>query len=127
MKKVILLIFIFIALLSVVAYSALSVFSERREYGKLSLEYYLLTPKELSKISNHCVDDSRFIYSSADGPKPAIIHLHCSFERNEVDKYLTQNGFRQISRSQFKKGAVEIEFEEDGKNKVVVTTVYEYP
>lgn len=104
----------------------MAIFSESRKYGNFSLDYYLLTPKELTRISKFCEDKPQFIYSSADGPKPTIIHLHCFFEQKKVDDYLTRNKFDYISQGHFKKGTTEIKIETDNKNKVIVTTVYEY-
>jgi hypothetical protein len=125
-KKIISLIFTIIILVLIVVYGALVSFSESREYGRVSLDYYLLTPNELSQLSGYCENDPRFIYSSADGPKPTIIQLHCLFERNVMDEYLIKNKFDQASRNHFKRGDIEIEFEENDSNKVTVTTVYEY-
>jgi|GEM_PF-3384752 len=43
-----------------------------------------------------------------------------------MDEYLIKNKFDQASRNLFKRGDIEIEFEENDSNKVTVTTVYEY-
>ncbi len=125
MKKITLLI-LALVILSVVVYGAIVTFSENREYSRISLDYYLLTPKELSQLSKYCENDPRFIYSTADGPKPTIIHLNCYFEEKIMSDYVNKNNFERVSNNQFKKGPIEIEFEKDGTDKVVLTTVYEY-
>lgn len=117
----------FIIFLLIAVYGVLISFSESREYGRISLDYYPLTPKDLSQISKHCENDPRFIYSSADGPKPTIIHLHCFFEPKAIDDYLVNNKFDQVSQNYFKRGAIEIKFEENDSNMVAITTIYEYP
>jgi hypothetical protein len=122
----IVLLFLTLIILSVVGYGAIITFSESREYTKISIDYYLLTPKELSELSKHCENDPRFIYSAADGPKPAIIHLHCFLEEKVISNYANKTNFERISSSQFKKGAIEMEFEKNDAEKVVVITVYEY-
>jgi hypothetical protein len=101
-------------------------FSESREYGRISLDYYLLTPKELSQLSKYCEDDPRFIYSTADGPKPAIIHLQCFIEEKIISNYMNKNNFEKVSSNQFKKGSIEIEFEKNNTDIIKLITVYEY-
>jgi len=125
-KKATPLIFILIAFLSIAVYSVFAIFSENREYGRLSLEHYLLTPVDLSQISEHCEDAPRFIYSSADGTKPTIVHLHCSLEKNKIDEYLLRSTYMQISVGHFKKDSTEIEFEKDTNSKVTTVSAYEY-
>lgn len=126
MKIVTSLVFTCVLLFLVGTYSALATFSEHREYSRGSLDYYLLTPNDLAEISKLCENEPRFIYSSADGPKPAIIHLHCFYEQIEIDGYLAKNKFIHTSNNHFKKGETEIGFEKNESNKVDVTTVYEY-
>ncbi len=125
MRKITALISTSVALL-IIIYGAVTTFSESREYGRVSLAYYLLTPKDLSQLSKYCENKPRFSYSSADGPKPAITHLHCDFEENKINSYINKNNFEQASKNQFKKGSTEIGFEKNDFGKIVLTTVYEY-
>jgi hypothetical protein len=127
-KKIATLVFAVFALLLVMVYVALTTFSDRREYDSVSLDFYLLTPKELSMISKYCENTPRFIYSSADGTKPAIIHLHCLFERKAATDYLINNEFNELSLNRFRRNDIEIEFELDktDNSKVAIATAFEY-
>ncbi len=125
MMKVILLIFTLIVL-SFTIYGKIVTFSESREYSRASLDYYLLTPKETSQLSKHCENDPRFIYSAADGPKPAIIQLDCFLEEKIVSNFANKNNFHRVSSNQFKKGSIELEFEKNDADKIMLITVYEY-
>ena len=60
MKKIISLILTLIILL-IAIYSFAATFSENREYNKVSLDYYLLTPKELSQLSKFSLQELHFI------------------------------------------------------------------
>lgn len=125
MRKIIIL-FLTLIILLVIIYGSMVTFSENREYGRISLDYFLLTPKELSKLSKHCENDPRFVYNTADGPKPAIVHLHCIFEEKIISNYTNKNNFERVSDNHFKKGAIEIEFEKNDIGKIILITVYEY-
>lgn len=125
MKKLLLLIFTLI-ILSFAIYGTIVTFSESREYSRSSLDYYLLTPNEISKLSKHCENDPRFIYSAADGPKPAIIHLDCFLEEKIISNYANKNNFERVSSNQFKKGSIELEFKQNDADKIMLITVYEY-
>lgn len=125
MKRIILLISALVVIYGLV-YSAIASFSEQREYGKFSLEYYLLTPNQLSQLAKHCENNPQFTYSAADGPKPTITHLNCNLEEESVIAYAIDNNFDKTSTNQFKKEHTEIEFEKNSTGKIIVTTVYEY-
>lgn len=75
-----------------VIYSAYISFSEHREYSRGSFDFYLLTPRELSAISEFCKDEPVFIYSAADGPKPVIATLNCEIDTQELDDYRKSEG-----------------------------------
>lgn len=115
-------------LLSIVlfSYSLFISMSDNREYGEVSLDYYILTPEYLSNIARLCKSSPRFEYSSADGPKPAIIHLSCSFNVSELVNYLEAQNYKQIGMSDYKKGDFEIGFEVDDENGISKVTGYEY-
>jgi hypothetical protein len=100
--------------------------SDKREYGEVSLDHYLLTPEYLSNIARLCKNSPRFEYGSADGPKPAIIHLSCSFNVSELVNYLEAQDYKQIGISNYKKGDFEIGFEVDDENGISNITGYEY-
>ncbi|MCE2027907.1 hypothetical protein [Sessilibacter corallicola] len=103
-------------------------FSERREYSKVSLDYYLLTPNELSQLAKYCENNPQFTYSAADGPKPIITHLHCHLEEETINSYAIDHNFEKTSNNLFKREQTEteIEFEKNGTGKIILTTVYEY-
>lgn len=122
MRKIILLISTIIILLAVI-YGAIVTFSEDREYGRISLDYYLLTPKELSQLAKHCENDPRFIYSTADGSKPAIIHLQCFFEEKIISNYVNKNDFERVSNNLFKKGSIEMELEKNDAEKIMLNSL----
>jgi len=113
-------------ILSFAIYGTIVTFSESREYNRASLDYYLLTPKDISQLSKYCENNPRFIYSAADGPKPAIIHLDCFLEEKTISNYANKNNFERVSSNQFKKGSIELEFEKNGADRIILITVYEY-
>lgn len=100
--------------------------SDKREYGEVSLDHYLLTPEYLSNIARLCKNSPRFEYGSADGPKPAIIHLYCSFNASELVNYLEAQNYKEIGMNNYMKGDFEIGFEVDDESKVHIVTGYEY-
>lgn len=125
MRKIILPALV-LTIILIVTYGAVVTLSESREYGKFSLDYYLLTPKDLSDLSKHCESKSRFVYNSADGPKPSIVHLYCPIEDKIISSHIEKNNFQRVSDNQFKKEAIEIEFKRNNTGKVSLITIYEY-
>ncbi len=125
MNKIISLISVSAAI-CILVYSAIVSFSERREYSKVSLDYYLLTPNELSQLTKYCENNPQFTYSAADGPKPTITHLHCHLEEETIYSYAIDHNFEKTSNNLFKREQTEIEFEKSSTGKIILTTVYEY-
>jgi hypothetical protein len=105
---------LFSLILTIVAggaiYTAFASFSEHREYTPRSLDYYLLTPVELTSLSKLCMDQPAFIYSSADGPKPGIVTMSCEIDKEAIDRHLKTSGFQPIG-GHYKKEDVEVQIE----------------
>ena len=107
-------------------YSVFSTFSEHREYGKFSMDYLILTPKEIGDIAQFCKDDPRFIYSSADGPKPSIISLNCEIiEEEKILSYLSHKQFIKDFDGIYKKTNEQIEIDRDQQNIIKTVTLIE--
>jgi hypothetical protein len=100
--------------------------SEGREYGKVGLDYYILTPTDLSNLADYCEDDPRFRYSSADGPKPSTVHLHCLLDQKSAESYLMEKEFVQLSEGQFERETVKIVLEKNDDGEVFLTTSLEW-
>lgn len=98
---------------------ATAIFSEYRPYGRVSLDYYLLTPKELAQLSKHCENAPEFVYSQADGPKPLMVTLNCVIsEEKVISNYANKNNFDRVSATDFKKGSIEIGFVKNDADKI---------
>jgi len=104
-------------------YCALASFSEYREYRKFGIDYWILTPKEVSGIANFCKDDPGFIYSAADGPKPLVVQLTCFATTRDVTRHLEQNGFVKADAGNYKKDKKEIELTLDAEGKLAAATM----
>ena len=67
-------ILLFIALVTL-AYSAWVLFPipGTNKYGKLSLDYLLLTPEDIANIATFCEQKPQFTHIAANGPAPVII------------------------------------------------------
>lgn len=89
-------------------YAVFVSFSEHREYPSNSLISYLLTPAELSIISKQCKDKPIFVYSSADGPKPAVVTMNCSIAKRDFENQIRSGGFQYID-GLYQKGSVQIQ------------------
>ena len=113
-------------IIAIFSYGLFISVSDKREYGEVSLDYYLLTPEYLANIAKLCKSSPRYEYGSADGPKPAIIHLYCSFNASDLVNYLEAQNYKQIGMSDYKKGDFEIGFEVDDENGISKITGYEY-
>jgi hypothetical protein len=70
-----------------VSYYILASLADHREYRKYSIDYWILTPKEISSISKFCKDAPNFIYSAADGVKPMVVQLKCTATSGKVFGY----------------------------------------
>ncbi|WP_417552291.1 hypothetical protein [Marinomonas fungiae] len=121
MKKLTILFTALVITLGTVLYSAMLFLKEGEQYSKYTLSYLVLTPKELSDISDFCKDKPSFIYSSSDGPKPVITHLYCKANKNDVLSYLSNEGYNSFSADTFKKGPSTIEIEGKGEDVEVIT------
>lgn len=106
-----------------VAYSTFVSFSEHREYSPKSLDYYLLTPPELSAISEWCMDNPVFIYSSADGPKPTIVTMNCTIDRDEFENHMKSKHFQLDDDGLYKNGRIEIQITTNSLGKKVTSVV----
>lgn len=106
-----------------ISYATFISFSEHREYSGFSLDYFLLTPAGLSKLSKECKDSPTFIYSSADGPKPTIVTLNCTIPENKLEEQLHSDGFNYIN-GLYQKEGVQIQIINDPAYKVVTSVVY---
>lgn len=92
----------------VAIYAVFVSFSEHREYSADSLINYLLTPAELSIISEQCKDKPTFVYSSADGPKPNIVTMNCTIAKRDFENEMNSSGFQYID-GLYQKGGAQIQ------------------
>jgi len=106
-----------------ISYATFISFSEHREYSGFSLDYFLLTPAGLSRLSKECKDSPTFIYSSADGPKPTIVTLNCTIPENKLEEQLRSDGFYLINGLYQKEGG-QIQVIKDPAYNVVTSVVY---
>jgi hypothetical protein len=81
----------------VAIYAVFVSFSEHREYSSDSFLNYLLTPTELSVLSERCEDKPVFVYSSADGPKPTIVTMSCTIAKHDFEQQMNYSGFQYIN------------------------------
>lgn len=103
------LVFLVLAVLFfVVMYAVFVSFSEHREYSSDSLINYLLTPTELSVISEQCKNKPFFVYSSADGPKPTVVTMNCAIGKRDFENQMSSCGFQYID-GVYQKGSVQIQ------------------
>lgn len=106
-----------------ISYAIFISFSEHREYSSVSLDYFLLTPAELSKLSKKCKDTPTFVYSSADGPKPVIVTLNCTIPVDILEEQMRFSGFSYLNGIYQKEGA-QIQVTNDSADNVVVSVAY---
>ncbi len=124
-RKLIVLIFLLLIFIGFI-YSIFASFSENRKYGKLSLDYFILTPIDLSNIAKFCKGSPQFLYNSADGPKPVRISLDCQMEEEKILHYLSKNQFVKKIDGSYKKDNEEIEIFQDQQNQIRKVTLLEY-
>jgi hypothetical protein len=94
-------------------------FSEHREYTGKSLDYYILTPSELSQMSELCIDRPSFIYNADDGPKPTIVVMNCTIELEGAEKYLKTKGLIAKGHGIYKDEDIEVQMTiNQGREKV---------
>ncbi|WP_078119879.1 hypothetical protein [Thiosocius teredinicola] len=108
MTKIWLSVVVLIIALTGFSYIAYLSFSEHREYGKNSVEFYVLTPKELGLISELCKTEPSFSYSASDGPKPAIAVMTCELAPEEVHGFLEKSEFEKQSAVSYRRDDIEM-------------------
>lgn len=104
-----LLVLVLVVAFFVVMYAVFVSFSEHQEYSLDSLISYLLTPAELSIISEQCKDKPIFVYSAADGPKPTVVTMNCTIAKRDFEDQMNAGGFQYID-GYYQKGGVQIQF-----------------
>jgi hypothetical protein len=114
---------IMVLIVFVVSYSLFITFAEHREYSNLSLDYFVLTPEGLAKLSHKCNDSPNFIYSSPDGPKPGIVILNCNIPRKILEEQLRSDGFDYVE-GQYENYEGEIQIITDSEYNVVTSVVF---
>ncbi len=122
-KKIFAVVLFSSLLLGGLVYFALISFSEHREYKKSGIDYWLLTPKEISGIAKLCKDAPNFIYSAADGVKPLVVQLKCTATQSEVVSYLERNGFVKMDTGNYKRDEKEIELTQGAEGIVTMATL----
>ena len=121
--KKFLVVFLLILLLIGFVYCIFASFSEHREYKKLSIDYWLLTPTEITDIAAHCSDAAHFIYSAADGPKPLVVQLSCSLNDVDVIQYVERAGFVTESSEHYRNDQKELVWVRDAEGKTIGVTL----
>ena len=131
-RKIIYFSVLLIALLG--AYYSMISLSERRDFSKSSLDYYLLVPNLFKNLSSANIIEERYIYSSSDGNKPMVISLifHSMKDsaqiKSDLKEYLNGNGYKMV-RSSFSDGEnreITIEATDTNANVIVKLTMLEY-
>tara|TARA_B110000211_G_scaffold13285_1_gene13888 strand:- start:1361 stop:1768 length:408 start_codon:yes stop_codon:yes gene_type:complete len=116
------------------AYYAIISLSERRDFSKSSLDYYLLAPNLFKNLSSADSIEERYIYSSSDGNKPMVISFifHSIKDsaqiKSDLKEYLNSNGYKLVG-SNFSDGENrEITIETTDNNAIVIVklTMLEY-
>ncbi len=117
------LLIIIVSIAVVISYATFISFSEHREYSDTSLDYFLLTPTELSKLSKECEESPAFVYSSADGPKPTIVTLNCTIPVDKLEEQMLSAGFSYVNGF-YQKEDVQIQVTNDAKDNAVISVAY---
>jgi hypothetical protein len=108
--RILKLVFLVLAVVFVVAIYAVFVsLSEHREYSSGSLLSYLLTPTELSVLSERCEDKPVFVYSSADGPKSTVVTMSCTIAKHNFEQQMNSSGFQYINNGLYQKNDAQIQ------------------
>ena len=106
-----------------ILYAIFISFSEHREYSSASVDYFLLTPAELSELSKKCIDSPIFVYSSADGPKPVIVTLNCTMPVAALEDQMRFFGFSYLD-GLYQKEGTQIQVTKDLGDATVVSVAY---
>jgi len=124
-KIILLTLMLITGMLLALKWFATAIFSEYRPYGRVSLDYYLLTPKELAQLSKHCENAPEFVYIQA--PNLLMVTLNCVIsEEKVISNYANKNNFDRVSATHFKKGSIEIGFVKNDADKITSIIFYEY-
>lgn len=116
------------------AYYVIRSLSERRDFSKSSLDYYLLAPNLFKNLSSADSIGERYIYSSSDGNKPMVISFifHSIKDsaqiKSDLKEYLNSNGYKLVGSS-FSDGEnreITIETTDNNANVIVKLTMLEY-
>lgn len=122
-KKIIASTSFLLLLLTGLSYFLLASFSEHRAYTKNSIDYWILTPSELSEVAGFCVDEPSFMYSAADGVKPLVVQLICSIVAVDVIHYLEKAKFVHEDGEIYMRDQKKIELVRDVGGKVTQVTL----
>lgn len=122
-KKTFIFALAFFLFLGGLVYSSLALFSEHREYKKASIDYWMLTPKDISSIAKLCTDVPAFSYSAADGAKPLVVQLKCTAINSEVVGYFEREGFVKIDADNYKRDEKAVELVRNEEGKVTMATL----
>ncbi|MEG3753570.1 hypothetical protein [Psychromonas arctica] len=116
------------------AYYSMISLSERRDFSKSSIDYYLLAPNLFKNFSSADIIEERYIYSSSDGNKPIVISFifHSMKDsaqiKGDLKEYLNGNGYKMVGSS-FSDGGnreITIEATDNNANVIVKLTMLEY-
>jgi hypothetical protein len=83
-------------------------FSEHWKYTRRTLDHHILTPSELSQMSELCIDKPGFIYSAAVGTKSTIVIMNCTIVLEGVDKCLKSKGLLAQGNGIYKENDLEV-------------------
>jgi hypothetical protein len=69
-------------------------------------------------MSELCIDKPGFIYSSADGPKPTIVRMHCTIAQEDAERYLESTGLLNKGNGFYVNKDIEVQTktDQDGEN-----------
>lgn len=116
------------------AYYAIISLSERRDFSKSSLDYYLLAPNLFKNLSSADSIGERYIYSSNDGNEPMVSSFifdsikDSAQIKSDLKEYLNSNGYKLVGSS-FSDGEnreITIETTDNNANVIVKLTMLEY-
>ncbi|QEW07100.1 hypothetical protein [Nitrincola iocasae] len=126
--RALILVFVAVAIIiGSVFYVARIGFSEHHEYSYKSLDYFLLTPSEMSTMTKFCEDKPRFISRLVSGPNSiSITTMNCTLAIDVILTHLKDIGF-QLEYGKYVKGDTSIEIlTNDLDDKVVELTYLEF-
>lgn len=116
----------FVVFIALFLYTVFISFSESRSYGKLSLDYWVLSPDVLRQLSGSCRSSPQFRYSAADGPKPAIIIMSCSVPKSSFLEVMEEAGFQQVDAEKYESGRTQVMASTTGRENLEGVIVFEH-